>query len=443
MTPPVAAAGWGSRAVPVTMTAERLAALVQRSLDRTEGMLFTATPREELDAIGGWQRLKDLAFAGQMREIVASYNRAAAGERGFVGDEVGLAVGAAPMTGANLVGQALALAELPGLLEAVEAGVLTERHVLAVLRELAPVALSTEQRQALVQVLLARYTGQTPGETARLVARLVLLIDRAAALAREQRATTGRRVGFGRGVEGQASVWATGPAAQIAAIRASLEATLDPQPEPADERSTDARRFDLLVDLLTGSQTPSGWTASIVVPYRTAAGGELELAELPGLGPVLPSTAQQLLGQCHSLSQVAVDTHGQVLAVGDPIPGPAATPSPEAASAATAFVLQRLLTQPLHPPAPTRAYRVPTRLSRYLKARDRCCVFPGCHRLAVDLDHRIPWPTGATDAANLQCLCRHHHRAKQAAFTVTLTPDGHHAWTTRGGWVFLRRRQGY
>lgn len=59
----------GARAVPVALTAERLAALVERALDRTEEMLFTATPREELDAIGGWQRLKALAFAGQMREI--------------------------------------------------------------------------------------------------------------------------------------------------------------------------------------------------------------------------------------------------------------------------------------------------------------------------------------------------------------------------------------
>ena len=72
-------------------------------------------------------------------------------------------------------------------------------------------------------------------------------------------------------------------------------------------------------------------------------------------------------------------------------------------------------------------------------------MFPGCHRPAAqtDKDHRIPWPQGRTDSGNLQCLCRHHHRAKQAVFTVELSPDGDYRWTTRGGWQFTRRHQGY
>ena len=127
---------WTARAVPTALSPERLAALVDRSISRTDGLLFTATPTEELDEIGRWQQLKDQAFAGQMRAIVASYNRAAAHEREFAADEIGLAIGATTTTGGNLLAQALSLDALPGLLEAVEAGVLTERHVLAVLREL-------------------------------------------------------------------------------------------------------------------------------------------------------------------------------------------------------------------------------------------------------------------------------------------------------------------
>jgi hypothetical protein len=169
--------GWSSRPVPSAMSPERLAALVDRSVSRTEGLLFTATPAEELDEIGRWQRLKDQAFAGQVRAIVAAYNRAGAEQREFAGDEVGLAVGATSTTGGNLVAQALAVAELPGLLEAVEAGQLTERHVLAVLRELGKVELTVEQRHAVVLVMLARYNGQAPGELARLVARLIVQVD--------------------------------------------------------------------------------------------------------------------------------------------------------------------------------------------------------------------------------------------------------------------------
>src|SRR3954451_12782257 len=153
---------WSSRPVPTALSPEDLAAWVDGSVDRTEGMLFTATPAEELSAIGRWQQLKDQAFAGQMREITAAYNRASAEAREFAPDEVGLAIGATTTTGGHLVAQALSLCGLPGLLEAVEAGQLTERHALAVLDELGRVSLSLEQRQCVVLVMLARYRGEAP-----------------------------------------------------------------------------------------------------------------------------------------------------------------------------------------------------------------------------------------------------------------------------------------
>ena len=194
---------WSSRPTLSAMSPEKLASFVDREVSRLDGMLFTATPTEELDAFGRWQRIKDQAFAGLMREIVAAYNRASAEERDFAADEVGLAVRATTTTGGALVLQALALGELPGLLEAVEAGQLTERHVLAVLRELAKVELSLEQRQCVVLVMLARYTGQAPGELAALVARLIMQVDRAAAAARDAKATAGRKVWFTRDVDGR------------------------------------------------------------------------------------------------------------------------------------------------------------------------------------------------------------------------------------------------
>src|SRR3954469_10510201 len=153
---------WSSRPVPAALSPEQLAALVDGAVDRTGGLLFTATPTEELDAIGRWQQLKDQAFAGQMREITAAYNRASSAQREFAADEVGLAIGATTGTGGRLVAQALSLCALPGLLEAVEAGQLTERHALAVLRELDRVELSLEQRQAVVLLTLARCRGQAP-----------------------------------------------------------------------------------------------------------------------------------------------------------------------------------------------------------------------------------------------------------------------------------------
>src|SRR4051812_24664988 len=109
----VAAVDGSTRPVPAALSPEKLAAFVDRSIARTDGLLFTATPSEELDEIGRWQQLKDQAFAGQVRAIVAAYNRAGVKERDFAADEVGLAVGATSTTGGNLVAQALALAALP------------------------------------------------------------------------------------------------------------------------------------------------------------------------------------------------------------------------------------------------------------------------------------------------------------------------------------------
>src|SRR6478672_3900677 len=269
---------WSTRPVPTALSPEKLASLVDRSISRTDGMLFTATPTEELDAIGQWQRCKDLAFAGQMRAIVAAYNRAEVKHREFAPDEVGLAIGATTTTGGNLLAQALSFAALPGLLEAVEAGQLTERHVLAVLRELDKVTLTSEQRHAVVLMTLAKYRGQAPGELGQLVAKLIVQVDLAAAAARDAKATGERQIRFSRDVDGQAILTARGPAAKIAAIRASLEATLALHPDPDDERSHNAREFDLFVDLLTGAEQPGSWHAEVIVPFSVAQGGDMELA---------------------------------------------------------------------------------------------------------------------------------------------------------------------
>ncbi|MDT7546163.1 MAG: hypothetical protein QOE99_2273 [Actinomycetota bacterium] len=437
---------WSSRPAPSVMSPEQLAALVDGAVSRTEGLLFTATPAEQLDEIGRWQQLKDQAFAGQVRAIVAAYNRASGEHRQFAGDEVGLAIGATSTTGGNLVAQALAVAELPGLLEAVEAGQLTERHVLAVLRELDKVELTLEQRQAVVLVMLARYNGQAPGDLGRLVVRLIVQVDRAAAAARDQLAAHGRNVRFRGDVDGQSLLIARGPTAQIAAIRAALEATLPTEVEPGDERPHAAREFDLLYALLTGGETVGSWHAEVIVPFSTAAGGDLELAEIPGLGPILPSTARGLLDQCDELSQVAVDETGAVIAVSDPIrrpqPQPMTAPQP---TATDAFLLEQLAAAPLLRDLTGAGYRFPPRLRRFLEARDRTCVFPGCNRRATrtDKDHRIPWPAGRTSADNGQCLCRHHHRAKHAVFTVLRDTDGSYVWITRGGWEFRRQPKGF
>jgi len=356
----------------------------------------------------------------------------------FVGDQVALLLQVSPMIGRNLVGVALSAAALPGLLEGVEADLLTERHVRAVLDELQKVPLSEVQQAAVVTVVLSRPGGQTPGELGRLVRRTVLLIDVHVAEHRRQARVRERRVDFRAGTDGEACVVAIGPLAQVAAVRACLEASLS-EAEQGDERTTDQRLFDLFVDLLTGgTDGPEHWKVAVVVPYTTTQGGDLELAEMPGLAAVLPSTARDLLLQAGSVRRIAVDDQdGHVLAVEDRRPvavedrrpvalepgavtatgttrvcldtggildGSAAfavdldtdqapeqdeQPVPETVAQA----VRRLVDAPVElRDLSTANYRIPGRLRRFVQARDRRCVFPGCPRDArgCDLDLRRP-----------------------------------------------------
>lgn len=60
-------------------------------------------------------------------------------------------------------------------------------------------------------------------------------------------------------------------------------------------------------------------------------------------------------------------------------------------------------------------YVAPDKVKAYVRGRDGTCIFPGCTRSAwsCQLDHRIPYDDGGqTNAANLYCLCAHHHNLK-------------------------------
>jgi hypothetical protein len=81
----------------------------------------------------------------------------------------------------------------------------------------------------------------------------------------------------------------------------------------------------------------------------------------------------------------------------------------------------------------TRTYKPPAALAKHVIARDQHCVHPGCRRKAwnCELDHRIPYPAGGTNAGNLQPLCKRHHTLKHHSDrTVTKHSDGSNDWTS-------------
>ena len=130
-----------------------------------------------------------------------------------------MAIGVSVRTGQSVLGEALGVTELPGLVEGVEDGVLSVRHVRAVLDVLCTTDLVLHQQQLVVVLALARFRAQTPGELRRLVTRLVLSVDLAAAEARKQVKDRRRNVRFTALGDDQASITATGPLAMVEAVR--------------------------------------------------------------------------------------------------------------------------------------------------------------------------------------------------------------------------------
>src|SRR6476620_10954942 len=106
-----------------------LAARVEAELDRCAGMMFTATPAEDLVEVARWQRLQDHSWAGQVRAVVAATCRMSAEERDFAGDERALSLGISPDAGRAMVWHYGELAPRPGLLESVENDRLSRAHV--------------------------------------------------------------------------------------------------------------------------------------------------------------------------------------------------------------------------------------------------------------------------------------------------------------------------
>ena len=111
--------------------------------------------------------------------------------------------------------------------------------------------------------------------------------------------------------------------------------------------------------------------------------------------------------------------------------------SPELLAELEATARQRPLIIPVDVP-PDPSYHPSRALADFVRARDLTCRAPGCDKPATycDIDHTVPWPFGATHAANLKCLCRDHHilktfwgwKDKQLADGTVIwsLPDGGH-----------------
>ena len=397
----------------------------------------------------------EVAFGAQQRALLRTWRlaatmwQAAAGaDREFVADELGLLMNVHPQTASALLSDALLAAGLPALLRAWEAGELTDRHVRAATDELHRSLDDPEDRIAVLDLVLGRCRARghwpRPGELRRMLRAAALSYDPQATRRREQSKTDDRETSTYSLPDGQAGFALIGPAAQVIACSEAVHTRALAMSRVAGETRTVAQiEFDLAAQLLTGGAgcgPDPQIEIQVVMPYDTATGAGHGLGELVGYGPISADTCRDLLRQATALRRVLVDSTGSVVAVDDAICITGTNADPTQHATDLIADLERLRTAPVVVrDLSSSAYRPSKRATRFVRTRDRTCRFPGCTNRATgtDTDHCRPWPHGPTHPANLHCLCRHHHRAKQSGlFTVTRNKDGTTTWTTRTGRVY-------
>ncbi len=395
-------------------------------------------------------------------------------------EELALALRVSPLSMGNRIAAARELMAHPGLAELVATAGTSAWGARLVLREVA--GLPDEVAGRIVTEVVARvrartrssrrpWTSAEVGRVARAV-RLRLAADEEQAL--RQRARAGRRVQVFEDQHGMAVLNAVIDTTSALRIHRRLSAIAEGLGDP--DRSRDQVRADVLVDLLLGPATVnrSSGGADRGAAGATPGHGRPEdipsAADLGGLGgagsggtacegvDLVAGAGQGPVRGAHpdgSHACVSSGTRPEINVVvpmatllalaSDPAEIPGVGPVPEDLARALAadgrwraWITDAAGTVT----ATSSATYVPSEaVARVVRAREAYCRMPGCRSAAArcDLDHAVPWPTGATSVANLGPLCRRHHVLKTHAgwaLDATGPPDGAGPEAGTGGWTW-------
>ena len=345
----------------------------------------------QLVLVAAWRALTDWAAVQSARTLAAAVGPDPVilpddGVRPGIVDpareEVAAAIRLAPGSAAVVMRRARSLAAFPEAAALASEGVLPLRTVEQVCESAA--RLSGEDAQAVVtewcRRVRARALGRNPmsGPAAMKSATRLILAAPSYVDLREQ-ARKGRRVELWRNTDGTATLAAVLPEECAQRVYRRLTAIARGLDDPGDDRGMDAKRADLLVDLLLGtmlSQT-TGVEMQVTIPIASLLGLAEGLGEVPGLGPIPAEVARGLAADARWRAWLT-DAEGTVVATS------------------------------------STTYRPSAALARLVRARHPECRMPGCRRSAdaCDLDHAVEWPRGETSAENLGPLCRRHHVMK-------------------------------
>ncbi|ABM08542.1 HNH endonuclease [Paenarthrobacter aurescens] len=389
---------------------------------------------ELIDQLRGLEDLKS-AITGLQARIAVAFDLAQrreqetagvpASERGQgVGAQLALARRESPNKGSRLLGLAKALVlEMPRTLAALESGQLNEWRATLLVKETA--CLSVEDRCA-VDEELAPDTGTFEGKGDR----AIIASAKAAAYRRDPRsvaqrashAATERTVSLRPAPDTMTYLTALLPVAQGVAAYAALTRAADSARSNGDSRSRGQVMADALVERVTG--TPggiSGINLDVVMTDRTLFQGDSEPARLKGYGIVPAEWARTLLVELQ-----AVEASG--LATGQ-----------EGASDPDCDFkvwLRRFYTAPgtgelLSMDSKARLF--PTRLRRFIEARDDTCRTPYCDAPIRHIDHVVTWHSGGTTTlTNGAGLCEAcNHTKENLGWTAKPLNDDVHTFELR------------
>jgi hypothetical protein len=330
-------------------------------------------------------------YHAQRLELLADYARATEDDE-FAYLEVSTLLCISDRTAQARLAFARELTErLPRTLQFLREGRIEEYQAKLISDAVLP--LSDEHATQVEDLVLDKAPGQTTGQLRAALAKAVMVVDPEGAELRRQARQADRRVTSQPTGDGQAVLSIYHSAAHIALIRAALRGKAHQlRAEPDEPRTLAQLEADLATDLLLGrTEALQAVEVHLTMPTRTD-----QPAELEGVGPVTAPEAQELLAEAKSWRWIRTDPDtGEV----------------------------EDLTYP--------SYRPPAALAKFIKVRDKTCVFPGCMRSArrSEIDHRVPWPEGPTSAANLNCLCKRHHRAKHdAGWQLHMPKPGWFQW---------------
>jgi hypothetical protein len=370
-----------------------------------------ALPRGQLlDTLDEIERAK-AQLDGRAQHVLARLLDGDSSGKEYVVEEVATALRIAPQTAQSRMHAAVEYAQrFPKLLASLATGETTLLH----LRAVAEAARGLDDARAgeLETRVLERAETMTVGEFRAAAKRVAARLDPRGEQQRHEAAAPDRRIEYLPQDDGMASLWvylaATDAAAVMARVDATARASVD---EPGAERTTDQKRVDAFVDLVTSGA--SGGTAkplvSVTVADTTLLGLDDQPAELAGYGPITATVARRL-----------ADEPGCVL---------------------------RRLPREASPLRQEPQYEPSNRLNAAIIARDGTCRFPGCRRRAdrCEIDHIIARRHGGpTVDWNLHALCRRHHHLKhEAGWKVRRRPDGTTEWTSPTGQTYDKPPDGY